>query len=173
MVCESVSRMLRSTLTIAVLALSSPATLGQELGGMTDLVSPDAPGTHIMTFIADLKAGEEFPPHFHGGEGIVFVMQGSLAVIGLDGTMTTYSAGETFAEPAGVVLGAKVSDDGPSRVVWTIVLPDGADLETPCSGLRCTPMICDSDLHQFHTTHRARAALWTTMLARKSIPAYR
>lgn len=126
-----------SSLTAAAFlatALTAYPVLAEEMVGMTDFVSPDAPGTHVMTFVVDLKAGEDVPMHSHGGDGVVMVLQGEAVVTGLDGTTATYKTGDTFAEPAGEVHGARVSDSGPARVIWTIVLPDGKELETPYSG---------------------------------------
>jgi quercetin dioxygenase-like cupin family protein len=128
------SRILRTSFATAAIALSSQTALAEDMVGMTDLVSPDAPGTHIMTFIVDMNAGEAIPMHSHSGESIVFVLQGSGVVTRLDGSTATFSAGDTFSEPAGDVHSAVISDDGPARLIWTIVLPDGAELETPYSG---------------------------------------
>jgi quercetin dioxygenase-like cupin family protein len=108
--------------------------MAEELIGATDFVTPDAPGTHVMTFVVGLAPGEEIKMHSHGGTGIILVLEGEAVLTELDGTAKTLKAGDTFMENAGDVHGAVVSNAGPARVLWTIVLPDGMELETPYSG---------------------------------------
>jgi quercetin dioxygenase-like cupin family protein len=124
-----------ATTLLAVAAVFAPTpAVAEEIIGSTDFVTPDAPGTHVMTFIVGLAPGEEIKMHSHGGTGMVLVLEGEAVVTELDGTSNTYKAGDTFMENVGNVHGAVVSDAGPARVLWTIVLPDGMELETPYSG---------------------------------------
>ena len=114
--------------------VSPSVVTAEDMLGMTDFVTADAPGTHIMTFIVGLAPGEEIKMHSHDGTGMVLMLEGELMVTELNGAPKTYKAGDTFMENAGNVHGAVVTDAGPARVLWTIVLPDGKELETPYSG---------------------------------------
>jgi len=94
----------------------------------SDLVVPEAPGTHILTFYVDVVPGGVIPFHHHGGRSIVVIVDGVLNVTHKDGSTGSYGAGQTFIEEVGDVHTASASADGPVHLVWTIVLPDGADL---------------------------------------------
>ena len=106
----------------------------ESLIAMTDMVAPEAPGAHVMTFYVELAPGEEVPMHSHGGTGVVVVVEGSLKVRDLDGTEHDFKAGDNFSEPSGAVHSAVITSSEPAKLIWTIVLPDGAELQTDYKG---------------------------------------
>ena len=115
------------------LAAALPA-FAEEVVGMTDLVAPEAPGTHVFTFIIVAQPGEEFAQHSHGGTGMVLMLEGEATITWPNGDSLVIKVGDMFTEMAGDVHGAKVSDAGPAKFLWTLVLPDGAEMEIPFSG---------------------------------------
>jgi len=94
----------------------------------SDFVAPEAPTTHILTFYIDVAPGGVIPYHHHEGRSIVLIVDGVLNVTHKDGSMASYTAGQTFIEEKGDVHTAAASADGPAHLVWTIALPDGAQL---------------------------------------------
>lgn len=114
----------------SVLLLSSAAS-AETLLGQTDMVTAAAPDAHVMTFYISAEPGEEFPFHSHGGDGIVYVVKGNAAITYPDGHSVDMKAGDVFEERIGEVHGAKIAGDGPVEFIWTIVLPNGAELEIP------------------------------------------
>lgn len=126
---------LAPALSGCLIALAVPtAALAETMLGSTDMVTAIAPGVHVMTFYVSAQPGEEFPMHSHGGDGIVLVTKGGVTLNFPNGESRELAAGDTFEEKAGEVHGAKVTGDGAAEFIWTIVLPDGAELETPYEG---------------------------------------
>ncbi|SPH18431.1 hypothetical protein DEA8626_01969 [Defluviimonas aquaemixtae] len=115
--------------------------VGQEAAGSEpkmlatgDFVSPDAPGVHVMTFLAEFEAGASIPLHHHGGASQVLLLEGDVDVTGADGTTVSFHPGDKMDEPAGWVHSGVVTSSEPAKLIWTIVLPDGAELETLDNG---------------------------------------
>lgn len=126
---------------IAFAALAAFPGHGQEAAGTEpmmlatgDFASPDAPGVRVMTFLAEFAAGATIPPHHHGGVSQVLLLEGDLEITDADGTKMTYRAGDKFDEAEGAVHSGLVTSSVPARLIWTIVLPDGAELETADAG---------------------------------------
>jgi len=94
----------------------------------SDLVAPEAPGAHVLTFYIDVAPGGVIPYHHHEGRSVVLIVDGVLNVSHKDGSSASFGAGQTFVEEIGDVHTAAASADGPVHLVWTIVLPDGAQL---------------------------------------------
>jgi len=79
-----------------------------------------------MTFVLDVAPGAAFPLHSHPGRSEVLILQGALTQHPADGPAKVYHAGDSFMEEPGAVH--SVSNDGsePVRLVWTLLLPEGA-----------------------------------------------
>ena len=79
-----------------------------------------------MTYVIDIAPGAAFPLHSHPGRSEVLILQGSLTQHPADGVTKVYHAGDSFMEEPGAVH--SVSNDGsePVRLVWTLLLPEGA-----------------------------------------------
>ena len=131
--------LLKGVLPLFLLTMSSFATLAPATAQDTnepkmlaagDLVAPDAPGVHVLTFLIEFAPGAKVPTHSHGGAGQVLMISGSLDLTRADGTTTTYNAGDTIDEPKDDVHSGVISGTGPATMVWTLVLPDGAEMET-------------------------------------------
>ena len=97
-----------------------------------EFASPEAPNAKVMTFVVEFAPGAVIPKHSHGGTGQVLVLEGDIALAHLDGTKATYHKGDVFVEEAGDVHEGTIGD-APAQLVWTIVLPEGAELETAYS----------------------------------------
>jgi len=95
---------------------------------MSDFVAPEAPGSHVQTYVIDVIPGGVIPLHHHLGTSIVLVLDGTLDVTHKTGGSASYGPGQTFIEPVGDVHTAAATADGPVKLVWTIVLPDGQPL---------------------------------------------
>ena len=84
-----------------------------------------------MTFVVDVPAGLEIPLHSHDGKGQVLLVDGELTIKSLDGKEAVYKTGDVWIEEVGNVHGGVNSGSGTARLVWTILLPEGAELEVP------------------------------------------
>jgi quercetin dioxygenase-like cupin family protein len=67
--------------------------------------------------------------HSHPGRGIVLLLSGEITVQELDGKETTYRQGQTWIEEVDYVHAGRNSGQETARLVWTILLPEGAPLE--------------------------------------------
>jgi quercetin dioxygenase-like cupin family protein len=67
--------------------------------------------------------------HVHGGPSYVYVISGSLDIIGADGTKATYRAGDFFWEPVGRTHTAQTSE-GAELFILRFVVP-GAEGTVP------------------------------------------
>lgn len=112
-----------------VTAASPEESVVAALELMTDL----APDTKIVTLVVDVTAGTEFPLHSHGGPGVATLLSGEMDITFPDGSKRHFAPGDVFVETEGMVHGAVVGGSD-VRFVWTIVLPDGAEMETPYEG---------------------------------------
>lgn len=84
----------------------------------------------VISLVLDFEAGAWTPMHSHGGEGVVLVLDGEMTVEDRQGTRTTYAAGDTWMERPGDVFKVGNDTDGPARILFTLLLPEGAELTT-------------------------------------------
>lgn len=83
-----------------------------------------------MTFVLDFAPGTEVPLHSHGGRSLALMLQGEITLKKLDGTEVVYKAGDSWVEEVGGIHSARSTGDETARAVWTILLPEGAALDT-------------------------------------------
>ncbi len=127
---------LAGCLSVAVaglLAVPQATSAEESVVAMMELTTELVPNAKVMTLVVDVAPGTEFPLHSHGGPGVATLLSGELGVTFPDGSKRHLVPGEVFVEDAGLVHGAIVGA-APARFVWTLVLPDGAEMEIPYGG---------------------------------------
>jgi quercetin dioxygenase-like cupin family protein len=112
----------------ALLVLSQDLPPGPTLLYRTSFAPSAAEGHQVVNLVLEFAPGAWTPFHSHGGEGIVTVLEGELTHRPEDGEEATYGPGESFLETPGHPHMAGNDTDALTRVLFTILLPDGADI---------------------------------------------
>ena len=73
-------------------------------------------GEKIMMAFFDLDPGAIVPEHNHPHEQMGYVISGEVA-FDIDGEKKICRAGDTYLIPGGISHSAKISDDGPAKVL--------------------------------------------------------
>ena len=100
---------------------------------------PLAAPFEVVQLVLDFVPGAWTPPHTHGGQGVVTVIEGTMTRRE-QGTQTVYRAGESWLEP-GVVHQAGNETGAAASVVVTFLVSGGAPVTTvatPPPGLPAT-----------------------------------
>jgi quercetin dioxygenase-like cupin family protein len=126
------TRTLVMTISILVGALGLHAALSQQSGiRRTDLQRQDlasVPGHEVIQLRNDFDPGIAFGRHWHPGEEIIYVVEGTF-VYDVDGQAArTLNAGEAMVIPAGTVHSARSSGGGNAAEVSTYVVEKGKPL---------------------------------------------
>ena len=120
-------------MTVVVLIVASGLALSQQAGTKrTDLQRHDlsAPGREVVQVRVDFDPGSVAPKHWHPGEEIIYVLEGTLEYQ-LDGKPpVTLKAGDVLFVPAGVNHSAKNVGSGPGAELATYVVEKGLPLLT-------------------------------------------
>ena len=122
------------TVMLAIGLAPVTAVRGQVPPGPTTRHQFRAPGVQlhgpyeVVHLVLDFAPGAWTPPHVHGGQGIVTVLEGTMARRA-DGSEQVYRPGESWVEP-GVAHQAGNAGTGPASVMVTFLLPQGAPLTT-------------------------------------------
>ena len=90
--------------------------------------APLAGPFEVVHLILDFAAGAWTPPHTHGGQGVVTVLDGTMTRRS-EGVEAVFRAGESWVEP-GVVHEAGNATTNRATVMVTFLLPKGAPLTT-------------------------------------------
>jgi quercetin dioxygenase-like cupin family protein len=121
----------------AELTMVQGAASGQELPPGPNVVyrssfaATDVPAQFdVMNLALEFPAGAATPLHTHGGQGIVTVLEGTLVHRPEGGQVQTLAAGDSFIETPGHAHTAANESGEPARVIFTILLPEGAELTT-------------------------------------------
>jgi quercetin dioxygenase-like cupin family protein len=122
-------------MAVAVLIVASGLTLhvaqAQQPGiKRTDLQRHDlsVPGREVIQARVELDPGVSFPKHWHPGEEIIYVLEGSLEYQVEGKPPVTLKAGEVFFIPAGTIHTAKNVGSGPGAELATYVVEKGKPL---------------------------------------------
>jgi quercetin dioxygenase-like cupin family protein len=122
-------------MAVAVLIVASGLTLhvaqAQQPGiKRTDLQRHDLsiPGREVIQARVELDPGVSFPRHWHPGEEIIYVLEGSLEYQVEGKPPVTLKAGEVFFIPAGTIHTAKNVGSGPGAELATYVVEKGKPL---------------------------------------------
>ena len=84
-----------------------------------------------MTFVVDVAPGVTVPLHSHPGRGQVLLINGEMTIEELNGPKTVYHGGGVWIEEVDNVHGGSNTGKETARLVWTILVPEGAELEVP------------------------------------------
>lgn len=87
----------------------------------------DAHRFRVVQLVLDFAPGAWTPPHSHGGQGYVTVLEGEM-VVREEGSETRYATGETWVEHPGHFAEVGNAGDAPARILATFLLPEGAVL---------------------------------------------
>ena len=83
----------------------------------------------LLTLIIDFPNGAGFPEHYHGGNVVATVLSGEIT-LKEKGTERVVKTGESWTEAPGAVHSV-VNKGAPARVAVSILLPKGAEMQTP------------------------------------------
>jgi quercetin dioxygenase-like cupin family protein len=83
----------------------------------------------LLTLIIDFPTGAGFPEHFHGGNVVATMLSGELT-LKEKGTERVVKTGESWTEAPGAVHSV-VNKGASARVAVSILLPKGAEMQTP------------------------------------------
>lgn len=123
--------------TPVVAAIAAAASLGihaaaaQQPGiRRVDLQRHDlsAPGREVIQARVEFDPGAAFPRHYHPGEEIIFVLDGSLEYQLGDDAPVTLRAGDVLFVPARVIHSARNVSDAPAAELATYVVEKGQPL---------------------------------------------
>lgn len=97
---------------------------------------PDIPGHMLTAITVELPPGAVADPHRHGGFVYVYLLEGQLESRLGDGPPQSYSAGDSWIEPAGVLhaMTRNLSETMPAKFLAVIIGPEGAALRLPADG---------------------------------------
>ena len=122
-------------MAVAVLIVASGLTLhvaqAQQPGiKRTDLQRHDlsVPGREVVQARVELDPGVEFGKHWHPGEEIIYVLEGSLEYQVEGKPPVTLKAGDVLFIPAGTIHTAKNVGSGPGAELATYVVEKGKPL---------------------------------------------
>jgi quercetin dioxygenase-like cupin family protein len=83
----------------------------------------------LLTLIIDFPNGAGFPEHYHGGNVVATVLSGEIT-LKEKGKERVVKTGESWTEAPGAVHSV-VNKGAPARVAVSILLPKGAEMQTP------------------------------------------
>jgi quercetin dioxygenase-like cupin family protein len=122
-------------MAVAVLIVASGLTLhvaqAQQPGiKRTDLQRHDLgiPGREVIQARVELDPGVSFPKHWHPGEEIIYVLEGSLEYQIEGKPPVTLKAGDVYFIPARAIHTAKNVGGGPGAELATYVVEKGKPL---------------------------------------------
>jgi quercetin dioxygenase-like cupin family protein len=92
-------------------------------------ITVDGKEYDLLTLIIDFPNGAGFPEHYHGGNVVATVLSGEIT-LKEKGTERVVKTGESWTEAPGAVHSV-VNKGAPTRVAVSILLPKGAEMQTP------------------------------------------
>jgi len=120
-----------ASLTTGVGDVSEQAAPQPQLVSRTGLTASDPPAQFdVVNLVLDFAPGAWTPLHSHGGQGLVTVVEGEVTHRLEGGEERVVRAGESFEELPGRRHNAGNASGAPARVVFTIMLPPGAEVTT-------------------------------------------
>lgn len=98
-----------------------------------------APTFDLVNLVLDFAPGVWTPVHTHGGHGMVTVLEGAIVHQPQGGEERRVGAGESFLESPGHAHSAGNMSGAKARVVFSVLLPRGAELTTVLPGTQPAP----------------------------------
>jgi len=89
-----------------------------------------APTFDLVNLVLDFAPGAWTPVHSHGGHGMVTVLEGEVVHRPQGGEERRVAAGESFLESPGNPHSAGNTSGAKARVLFSVLLPKGAELTT-------------------------------------------
>jgi quercetin dioxygenase-like cupin family protein len=120
-------------MTVVVLIVASGLALSQQAGTKrTDLQRHDlsAPGREVVQVRVDFDPGSVAPKHWHPGEEIIYVLEGTLEYELEGQPPVTVKAGDVLFVPARTVHSARNIGSGNGAELATYVVEKGLPLVT-------------------------------------------
>ena len=120
-------------MTVVVLIVASGLALSQQAGTKrTDLQRHDlsAPGREVVQVRVDFDPGSVAPKHWHPGEEIIYVLEGTLEYELEGQPPVTVKAGDVLFVPARTVHSARNVGSGNGAELATYVVEKGLPLVT-------------------------------------------
>jgi quercetin dioxygenase-like cupin family protein len=120
-------------MTVVVLIVASGLALSQQAGTKrTDLQRHDlsAPGREVVQVRVDFDPGSVAPKHWHPGEEIIYVLEGTLEYELEGQPPVTVKAGDVLFVPARTVHSARNVGSGNGAELATYVVEKGLPLLT-------------------------------------------
>ena len=128
------TRVVAAAVLIAASGLTLATTQAQLAGTRRiDLQRHDLsiPGREVIQARVELDPGVSFPKHWHPGEEIIYVLEGSLEYQVEGQPPMTLKAGDVFFIPAGTIHAAKNVGSGHGVELATYVVEKGKPLVVP------------------------------------------
>jgi len=93
----------------------------------------NVPGKKTIMLSVDYAAGQATVPHSHTGTAVAYVLEGAITARVNDEPAITYTAGQSFYEPAGSrhFESSNASQTRPAKLLVVMVLDDKAEVLTP------------------------------------------
>jgi quercetin dioxygenase-like cupin family protein len=92
----------------------------------------------VIQRLVELPAGGVGPPHTHPGPNLNIVLQGQFA-LNMGGTTQTFTANDSWVEPANLVHGGSNAGSTTTRIVANALVPLGAAFATPAQQTTAQP----------------------------------
>ena len=125
-------RQIQIVVTAAVLLSGVALGVRAQQSGIkrTDLQRHDlsVPGREVIQTRVQLDPGVAFGKHWHPGEEIVYVIEGSLEYQLADGAPLTLKAGEVLYIPARIIHSARNTSNAPGAELATYIVEKGKPL---------------------------------------------
>jgi quercetin dioxygenase-like cupin family protein len=98
----------------------------------TDLQTHDlsVPGREVVQQMVELQPGVVVAKHTHPGEEVTVLLEGTLSVDVAGKPSTTYTAGQAFTIPSGIVHGVTNTGRGAAKLLATYIVEKGKPLRT-------------------------------------------
>lgn len=126
------TKVLSAAIISAAILIGAPFGHAAQVGaGRTELQRHglSTPGHEAVQVRVDLAPGDPAVRHFHPGEEVIYVLQGSIEYT-LDGASKTLSAGDVFFIPAGAIHSARNVGTGPASELATYIVEKDKPLIT-------------------------------------------
>ncbi|SDU93092.1 cupin domain-containing protein [Pseudomonas mucidolens] len=93
----------------------------------------NVPGKKTIMLTVDYAPGQATAPHSHTGTAVAYVLEGEITSRVNDEKAITYTAGQSFYEPAGSrhFESSNASQTRPAKLLVVMVLDDSAEVLTP------------------------------------------
>jgi len=130
------SRVVITSLVLAISALSTLPALGAEQASVIPLMQKDVievPGRELLMITVNYPPGAVDPIHRHDAHALVYVLEGSIVMQVRGGKQVTLTPGQTFYEGPNDVhtVGRNASKTKPAKFLVILLKKKGVDVVLP------------------------------------------